>query len=156
MCDRTFRPYAHEPPALLSPTLQEWLPVAPVAYLVSDLVDSLELTSILSCHDQPTRGTVPFHPRMLVTVPLYAFCVAPPRPGSLRASWKRTWRFGGWRRTTPPTSDRLQSFGHSIWPNSKGCCSMGSGCVARQGRGNWTMWRGMERRSKQRPPSRRR
>ena len=84
MCDRTFRPYAHEPPALLSPTLQEWLPVAPVAYLVSDLVDSLELTSILSCHDQPTRGTVPFHPRMLVTVPLYATS-----PASLRARSRR-------------------------------------------------------------------
>ena len=40
MCDRTFRPYAHEPPALLPLTLQEWLPATPVAYLVSDLPDS--------------------------------------------------------------------------------------------------------------------
>jgi len=38
-------------------------------------VESLDLTAILSAYDQPTRGTVPYHPQMLVKVLLYAYCV---------------------------------------------------------------------------------
>ncbi len=78
MGDRTFRPYEPEQPFLLPPTLQEWLPADHLAYFIADLVESLDLTTILSCYDQPTRGTVPYHPQMLVKVLLYAYCVGTP------------------------------------------------------------------------------
>ncbi len=78
MCDRTFRPYDPEQPFLLPPTLQEWLPAEHLVYCISDLVESLELTAILSWYDKPTRGTVPYHPQMLVKVLLYAYCIGTP------------------------------------------------------------------------------
>jgi len=78
MCDRTFRPYEPEQPFLLPPTLQEWLPADHLAYFVSDLVEALDLTALLSGYDQPKRGTAPYHPRMLVKVLLYAYCVGIP------------------------------------------------------------------------------
>ena len=78
MCDRTFRPYDPEQPFLLPPTLQEWLPAEHLVYFISDLVESLELTAILSWYDKPTRGTVPYHPQMLVKVLLYAYCIGTP------------------------------------------------------------------------------
>jgi len=78
MCDRTFRPYEPEQPFLLPPTLQEWLPAEHLAYFISDLVEALDLTAILSWYDKPTRGTVPYHPQMLVKVLLYAYCVGTP------------------------------------------------------------------------------
>lgn len=78
MCDRTFRPYDPEQPFLLPPTLQEWLPADHLAYFISDLVESLDLTAILSWYDKPTRGTVPYHPQMLVKVLRYAYCIGTP------------------------------------------------------------------------------
>ena len=55
MCDRTFRPYEPEQPFLLPPTLQEWLPADHLAYFISDLVEALDLTAILSWYDKPPR-----------------------------------------------------------------------------------------------------
>ena len=78
MCDRTFRPYEPEQPFLLPPTLQEWLPAGHLAYFISDLVEALDLTAILSWYDTPKRGTAPYHPQMLVKVLLYAYCVGTP------------------------------------------------------------------------------
>lgn len=78
MTNRTFRPYDPEQMFLLPPALQEWLPPDHLAYFVSDLVDTLDLTAIVSCEAKPTRGTVPYHPRMLVKVLLYAYCVGIP------------------------------------------------------------------------------
>ncbi len=78
MCDRTFRPYDPAQPFLLPPTLQEWLPAEHLVYFISDLVEALDLAAILSWYDKPTRGTVPYHPQMLVKVLLYAYCVGTP------------------------------------------------------------------------------
>jgi len=78
MCDRTFRPYDPEQPFLLPQTLQEWLPVAHLAYCISDLVESLDLTAILLWYEKPTRGTVPYNPQMLAKVLLDAYCLGTP------------------------------------------------------------------------------
>jgi transposase len=75
MTERTFRPYDRDQLILLPPALQEWLPEGHLSGCVAELVDALDLSGIFSYYGGPTRGTVPFDPRMLTTVLIYAYCV---------------------------------------------------------------------------------
>jgi transposase len=78
MPTRTFRPYEPDDLWLLPPSPQEWLPTDHLAYFVSDLVEELDLRPILQTYGGVTRGTVPYHPRLLVKILLYAYAVGIP------------------------------------------------------------------------------
>ena len=78
MPTRTFRPYEPDDLWLLPPSPREWLPEAHLAYFLSDLVDALDLKPILATYRGVTRGTVPYHPQLLVKVLLYAYAVGVP------------------------------------------------------------------------------
>lgn len=75
MTTRTFRPYEPDDLWLLPPSPQEWLPADHLAYFVSDLVEELDLRPILRPYGGVTRGTAPYHPRLLVKILLYAYAV---------------------------------------------------------------------------------
>lgn len=75
MIERTFRPYDRDQLILLPPALQEWLPEGHLSGCVAELVDTLDLSEIFSYYGGPARGTVPFDPRMLTTVVIYAYCI---------------------------------------------------------------------------------
>ncbi|MDP3091474.1 MAG: hypothetical protein Q8N04_12400 [Nitrospira sp.] len=75
MPGRTFRPYDQEQIFLLPPSLREWLPADHRASVVADLVEDLDLKPILTTYGGVTRGSVPYDPRMLVAVLLYAYAV---------------------------------------------------------------------------------
>lgn len=75
MTERTFRHYDRDQLILLPPALQEWLPEGHLSGCVAELVDALDLSEIFSYYGGPARGTVPFDPRMLTTVTIYAYCI---------------------------------------------------------------------------------
>ena len=72
---KTFRPYVPEQDLLLPPSVKDWLPDDHLAYFVSDLVDELDLSAIMSPYEVEERGFPPYHPVMLTKVLLYAYCV---------------------------------------------------------------------------------
>ena len=78
MTTRLFRPYDPEELWLLPPSPRDWLPEDHLAYFLSDLVDELRLKPILLSYGGVTRGTVPYHPQLLVKVLLYAYAVGIP------------------------------------------------------------------------------
>jgi transposase len=78
MTTRTFRPYEPDDLWLLPPSPREWLPEEHLAFFVSELVEALDLTPILKIYGGVTRGTVPYHPQLLVKVLLYAYAVGIP------------------------------------------------------------------------------
>jgi transposase len=78
MTTRLFRPYDPEELWLLPPSPRDWLPEDHLAYFLSDLVDELSLKPILLSYGGVTRGTVPYHPQLLVKVLLYAYAVGIP------------------------------------------------------------------------------
>ena len=78
MPGRTFRPYAQDQIFLLPPSLREWLRADHLASFVADLVEDLDLKPILTTYGGVMRGTVPYDPRMLVAVLLYAYAVGVP------------------------------------------------------------------------------
>lgn len=69
-----FRPYLIDQVRLLPESLRDWLPHDHLAFFVHEVVSQLDLRPILSVY---TRGRGPrgYHPRMLLTVLLYGYCV---------------------------------------------------------------------------------
>ena len=78
MPSRTFRPFEPDQLLLLPPSLRDWLPADHLAYFVADVAEELDLQPILHTYGDLTRGTVPYDPRMLVAVLLYAYAVGVP------------------------------------------------------------------------------
>jgi len=74
---KTFRPYEPDQVYLMPASLQEWLSKDHLAYFISDVVDHLDLSAIMSRY-QEERGYPPYHPAMMVKVLLYAYCVGVP------------------------------------------------------------------------------
>jgi transposase len=72
---KTYRPYVPEQDLLLPPSLKDWLPDGHLAYVISDLIDQLDLTAITRVYEVEERGYPPYHPVMLTKVLVYAYCV---------------------------------------------------------------------------------
>jgi transposase len=72
---KTYRSYLPEQDLLLPASLREWLPDDHLVYLVSDVVDQLNLSAIESVYEEDDRGQPPYHPRMMTKILLYGYCV---------------------------------------------------------------------------------
>ena len=72
---KSYRPYDPDQQLLLPQALQEWLPDDHLAYFISDVVDQLELSEITARYERERRGGPPYHPRMMVKVLVYGYCV---------------------------------------------------------------------------------
>lgn len=75
---KSFRPYEPDQMLLLPVVLQEWLPEDHLAYFISDVADQLDLSPIMERYQGEERGYPPYHPRMMVKVLLYAYCIGVP------------------------------------------------------------------------------
>src|SRR5918997_1066885 len=74
MAKRVFRPYEPARPLPLPPDLRQWLPADHMVYLLSDLVDHLDLSPITSVYDQGDGGgNPPYHPVLLTKLLFYAY-----------------------------------------------------------------------------------
>jgi transposase len=74
---KTFKPYSQDQIFLLPPDLREWLPEGHLALFLSDVVDQLDLSAILSTYTEE-RGQPPYHPVMMVKLILYGYCTGKP------------------------------------------------------------------------------
>jgi len=72
---KTYRPYQPEQALLLPPNLRDWLPEGHLAYFVCDLVDELDLSAIEAHYEAEKRGQPPYHPRLMVKLLVYGYCV---------------------------------------------------------------------------------
>ena len=72
---KTYLPYEPDQQLLLPAALQEWLPDDHLAYFISDVVDQLDMSEVTARYERERRGGPPYHPRMMVEVLLYGYCV---------------------------------------------------------------------------------
>ena len=72
---KSYRPYDPDQQLLLPAALQQWLPDDHLAYFISDVVDQLDLSEITARYERESRGGPPYHPRRMVKVLLYGYCV---------------------------------------------------------------------------------
>jgi len=75
---KTFRPYEPDQSFLLPVSMREWLSDGHLIYFISDIIDQLDLTAIKERYEREERGYPPYHPRMMVKVLLYAYCIGVP------------------------------------------------------------------------------
>ena len=75
---KSYRPYDPDQQLLMPQALQEWRPEDHLAYFISDVVDQLDLSGITARYEGERRGGPPYHPRMMVKVLRYAYCVGVP------------------------------------------------------------------------------
>ena len=72
---KTYLSYEPDQQLLLPAALQEWLPDDHLAYFISDVVDQLDISEVTARYERERRGGPPYHPRMMVKVLLYGYCV---------------------------------------------------------------------------------
>ncbi len=72
---KTYRSYDPNQQFPLPAAMQEWLPLDHLSYFISDIVDHLDLSAITSVYERESRGGPPYHPRMMVKVLLYGYCI---------------------------------------------------------------------------------
>ncbi len=72
---KTYRAYDPNQQFPLPAAMQEWLPPDHLSYFISDIVDHLDLSAITSVYERESRGGPPYHPRMMVKVLLYGYCI---------------------------------------------------------------------------------
>ena len=69
---KTFRPYQPDQTLLLPPSIEEWLPAGHLARFVREVVSELDLRAIEDTYEEGP-GQPPYHPRLMVTLLLYAY-----------------------------------------------------------------------------------
>ena len=72
-----FEPYDPDQPSLFPPSPADWLPEGHLAYFVAETVEELDLSSFLAKYTDRDdgRGSLAYHPRMLLKVLIYAYAV---------------------------------------------------------------------------------
>jgi transposase len=75
MAQRVTRPYEPGRPLPLPADLRAWLPEDHTVYLLSDIIDQLDLSPITAVYDQGDGGgNPPYHPVLLTKLLCYAYC----------------------------------------------------------------------------------
>lgn len=72
---KKFKHYQMDQPFLLPPDLKDWLSKDHLAYFIYEVVNELNLKSIYRKYKRRKGGQPPFHPQMMVTLLIYAYCV---------------------------------------------------------------------------------
>ena len=70
-----YRSYDPDQDLLLPPSLRDWLAEDHLVYLVSDLVDQLDLSKIDRVYEKDPRGQPPYDPRLMTKLLVYGYCV---------------------------------------------------------------------------------
>jgi len=72
---KTYRAWDPDQTYLLPPSPRDWLPDGDLVYFMLDVVQALDLSAITREYEKEDRGAPPYHPRMMVTLLLYSYCV---------------------------------------------------------------------------------
>ena len=73
-----FRPYDPNQLYLLPPDMREWLPEDDLVYFILEIVNQIDLKEIFSSYEENKGGYPAYHPRMMVALLLYAYCIGLP------------------------------------------------------------------------------
>lgn len=75
---KTFLPWQVDQRLLLPPDMRAWLPEGHLALFLLDVVCELDLSAFMPSPNKEVRGRASYHPVMMVTLLLYAYCTGKP------------------------------------------------------------------------------
>jgi transposase len=73
-----FRSYNPNQLYLLPPSLDDWLPQDHLARFISETVDQMDLSALITAYRANGQGSAAYHPAMMVKILLYAYCIGIP------------------------------------------------------------------------------
>ena len=107
---KTYLPYQPTQSFLLPTSPLDWLPEDHLARFVLDTVGELDLSEIFSYYDREVRGYPPHHPRMMVALLLYAYCVGVPSSRKIERRTHEDIAFRVLSANTHPDHTRISEF----------------------------------------------
>ncbi len=107
---KTYRPWEPRQSFLLPPSPLDWLPMGHLSRFLLDVVDELDLTSIVSVYERELRGSPPHHPRMMVALLLYAYCMGVPWSRKIERRCHEDIAFRVIAGNTQPDHSRIREF----------------------------------------------
>lgn len=72
---RKFREWSPNQNYLFPPSSQDWLPRNHLVYFLLEVSEQIDLSPILDDYDSEKGGQPPLHPRMMLVLLLYSYCV---------------------------------------------------------------------------------
>jgi transposase len=72
--DKRYRKWSPEQVWLFPPSPRDWLPEGHLVYFLMDVTEQIDLSPIFAHYQQSPQGQPPYHPRMMVTLLIYAYC----------------------------------------------------------------------------------
>lgn len=72
---RKFREWTPDQDYLFPPSTRDWLPQNHLVYFLLEVSQQIDIRPILDDYDSEKGGQPPYHPRMMLVLMLYAYCV---------------------------------------------------------------------------------
>jgi transposase len=72
---RKFREWTPDQNYLFPPSTRDWLPQNHLVYFLLEVSQQIDISPILDDYDSEKGGQPPYHPRMMLVLLLYAYCI---------------------------------------------------------------------------------
>src|SRR5215831_10462435 len=106
-----FRPYSQDQRLLLPPDMREWLPDGDLALFISDVVETLDLSTIYRAYERSDgRGQAAYHPALMVKLLLYGYCTGVPSSRKIEQATYRDVAFRVLAGDQHPDHDSIAAF----------------------------------------------
>jgi len=105
-----FRRYNPEQLYLLPPDMRQWLPDDDLVYFILDMVNQIDLKEIFASYEENKGGYPAYHPRMMVALLLYAYCIGLPSSRKIEQATYHSVAFRILSGDQHPDHDTIASF----------------------------------------------
>lgn len=105
-----FRAYDPNQLYLLPPDLRQWLPADDLVYFILDVVNQMDLKEIFVSYEENKGGYPAYHPRMMVALLLYAYCIGLPSSRKIEQATYHSVAFRILTADQHPDHDTIASF----------------------------------------------
>ena len=105
-----FRHYDPDQLYLLPPDMRQWLPDDDLVYFILDTVNQLDLKEIFASYEENRGGYPAYHPRMMVALLLYAYCIGLPSSRKIEQATYHSVAFRILTADQHPDHDTIASF----------------------------------------------
>ena len=73
--EKKYRTYQPNQLMLLPPSIDEWLPEDHIARFLNEAIEAMDIGAIKATYEQELRGYPPYHPRLMLKVLIYGYCM---------------------------------------------------------------------------------
>jgi len=72
---KRYRKWSPDQEWLFPPSPRDWLPENHLVYFLMDVTGQVDLSPIFAHYEKTSQGQPPYHPRMMLTLLLYSYCI---------------------------------------------------------------------------------